>query len=192
MNSFCTAKASLIFSTKCFSVFGYKVVKHLTSWPLNELVKLTMLWTTGPRLLGNKCHLGKESPLHCIGANKSLLKASPIVNLVIASSYRNFCFKGARTPYKSPLFLLLRYLFQSWENLTCSQKAVQFKHILLPLYTESTNNGVGLQVLTTLVTALPLKHIQNVQHGITTSTQIINTTNYIEVVLIIIIIIINE
>ena len=22
--------------------------KHLTSWPLNELVKLTMLWTTGP------------------------------------------------------------------------------------------------------------------------------------------------
>ena len=29
-------------------VFGYKVVKHFTSWPLNELVKLTMLWTTGP------------------------------------------------------------------------------------------------------------------------------------------------
>ena len=64
------------------------------------------------KLLGNKCHLGKESPLHCIGAKKSLLKASPIVNLVIASSYRNFCFKGARIPYKSPLFLL-RYLFQS-------------------------------------------------------------------------------
>ena len=45
------AKASLIFSTKNFSVFGYKVVKDLTSWPLNELVKLTMLWTTGPRTL---------------------------------------------------------------------------------------------------------------------------------------------
>ena len=25
------------------SVFGYKVVKHLTSWPVNELVKLTKL-----------------------------------------------------------------------------------------------------------------------------------------------------
>ena len=36
---------------KNFSVFGYKVVKHLTSWPLNELFKLTMLWTTGPWLL---------------------------------------------------------------------------------------------------------------------------------------------
>ena len=51
MRSFCSAKASLIFSTKNISVFGYKVVKHLTSWPLNELVKLTMLWTTGPRYL---------------------------------------------------------------------------------------------------------------------------------------------
>ena len=39
-------KASLIFSTK--SVFGYKVIKHLRSRLLNELVKLTMLWTTGP------------------------------------------------------------------------------------------------------------------------------------------------
>ena len=50
MRSFCSAKASLIFSTKNFSVFGYKVVKHWPSWPLNELVKLTILRTTGPRL----------------------------------------------------------------------------------------------------------------------------------------------
>ena len=32
--------ASLIFSTKNISVFGYKVVKHLSSRPLNEPVKL--------------------------------------------------------------------------------------------------------------------------------------------------------
>ena len=83
------------------------------------------------RLLGNKCHLGKESPFHCIGAKKSLLKATPIVNLVTASSCRNFCFKGARTPYKSPLFLL-RYLFQSWEKLTCSQKACIVEWTLNP------------------------------------------------------------
>ena len=47
MRSFCSAKASLIFSTKNISVFGYKVITHL-SWPLNKLVKLTMLWITGP------------------------------------------------------------------------------------------------------------------------------------------------
>ena len=39
----CSAKASLIFLTKNISVYGYKVVKHLVSLPLNELVKLTML-----------------------------------------------------------------------------------------------------------------------------------------------------
>ena len=43
-------KASLIFSTKNISEFGYKVVKHLKSWPPNEIVKLTMLWTTLPWL----------------------------------------------------------------------------------------------------------------------------------------------
>ena len=31
------------FFNKNIDVFGYKVVKHLTSLPLNELVKLTML-----------------------------------------------------------------------------------------------------------------------------------------------------
>ena len=31
VRSFCIAKASQIFSTKKFSIFGYKVVKHLTS-----------------------------------------------------------------------------------------------------------------------------------------------------------------
>ena len=31
------------FFNKNFSVFGYKVVKHLTSGPLHELVKLVML-----------------------------------------------------------------------------------------------------------------------------------------------------
>ena len=51
VRSFCSAKASHIFSTKNISGFGYKVVKHLRSWPLNELVKLTMLWTTGPRIV---------------------------------------------------------------------------------------------------------------------------------------------
>ena len=42
---------SFFFNTN-ISVFGYKVKKHLTRWPLNELVvKLTMLWTTGPRVI---------------------------------------------------------------------------------------------------------------------------------------------
>ena len=44
-------EAFLIFFNKNISVFGYKVLKYVTSQPLNELVKLTMFWTTGPELL---------------------------------------------------------------------------------------------------------------------------------------------
>ena len=38
-------------STKKISVFGYKVLKHFTSSPLNKLIKLTMPLTTGPRFV---------------------------------------------------------------------------------------------------------------------------------------------
>ena len=43
MQKLFNAKAFLIGFQKNISVFGYKVIKHLTSGPLNELVKLTML-----------------------------------------------------------------------------------------------------------------------------------------------------
>ena len=39
---FAVQKLLSFFSTKNISVFGYKVIKHLTSLPLNELVKLTL------------------------------------------------------------------------------------------------------------------------------------------------------
>ena len=42
------AKDSHIFSTKSNSVLDYVVGIYLTSWRLNNVVKLTMLWTTGP------------------------------------------------------------------------------------------------------------------------------------------------
>ena len=43
VRSFYNTKASLIFSTKNISVFGYKIVKHITSSPLKEHARLTML-----------------------------------------------------------------------------------------------------------------------------------------------------
>ena len=52
------------FFNKNISVFGYKVVLHLTSWPLNGLVKLTMLWTTGPRYTKVKSFY-TWNPLYC-------------------------------------------------------------------------------------------------------------------------------
>ena len=91
MRSFCIANASHIFSTKNFSVFGYKLVKHLTSWPLNELVKLTMIWTTGPRaferqtlnsskVIAQRClyQVLKRSMRDAISYNVSYFKTFPI------------------------------------------------------------------------------------------------------------------
>ena len=36
------------------SMYLVKVVKHITSWPPNELVKLMILWTTGPWIRENE------------------------------------------------------------------------------------------------------------------------------------------
>ena len=55
--AFAVQKLLSFFQQKNFSVFGYNVAKHLTSWPLNELVKLRMLWTTGPRSLTSLVHV---------------------------------------------------------------------------------------------------------------------------------------
>ena len=46
--AFAVQKLLSFFQQKNFSVLGDKAVKHITSELLKELVKLTMLWTTGP------------------------------------------------------------------------------------------------------------------------------------------------
>ena len=46
--AFAVQKLLSFFSTKNISVFAYEVVKHLMSWPLNELVKLTCFEQPGP------------------------------------------------------------------------------------------------------------------------------------------------
>ena len=90
VRGFWSAKASLIFSTKNITVFRNKVVKHLTSWSLNGLVKLTMLWTTGPWwdiscsipnswCLASKQHSWKE-------LNKKH------VNIIISLTPKTYCF----------------------------------------------------------------------------------------------------
>ena len=49
VSSFCSAKATHIFSAKNIRVLYIESIKTVNKMTLNELVKLTMLWTTGPR-----------------------------------------------------------------------------------------------------------------------------------------------
>ena len=48
-SSFCSAKATPIFSAKNIRILYIESAKAVNEMTLNELVKLTMLWTTGPR-----------------------------------------------------------------------------------------------------------------------------------------------
>ena len=64
---------------KNFSIFGYKVVKDLMSWPLNELVQLTMLWTTWPWCLRQKV------PNGCVGSDRCLF-----IHTVVNHNTRHF------------------------------------------------------------------------------------------------------
>ena len=48
VSSFCIAKATHIFSAKNFRILYIESAKTVKEMTLNELVKLTTLWTTGP------------------------------------------------------------------------------------------------------------------------------------------------
>ena len=48
VSSFCTAKATHIFSAKNIRILYIELAKTVNEMTLNELVKLTTLWTTGP------------------------------------------------------------------------------------------------------------------------------------------------
>ena len=51
VSSFCSAKATHIFSAKNIIILYIESAKTVKEMTLNELVKLTMQWTTGPRVL---------------------------------------------------------------------------------------------------------------------------------------------
>ena len=49
VSSFCSAKATHIFSAKNIRILYIESAKTVNEMTLNKLVKLTTLWTTGPR-----------------------------------------------------------------------------------------------------------------------------------------------
>ena len=59
MSSFCSAKATHIFSAKNIRILYIESAKIVNEMTLNELVKLTTLWTTGPWYTPNppKCYI---------------------------------------------------------------------------------------------------------------------------------------
>ena len=56
VSSFCSAKATHIFSAKNIRMLCIESAKTVNEMTLNELVKLTTLWTTGPRTFPENVH----------------------------------------------------------------------------------------------------------------------------------------
>ena len=81
VRSFCSAKATHIFSAKNIRILYIESAKTVNEITLNELVKLTTLWTTGPRL-------GPFHPLYSVGLSK-LRRVCAIPWTIIAQAIYN-------------------------------------------------------------------------------------------------------
>ena len=65
VSSFCIAKATHIFSAKNIRILYIESTKTVNEMTLNELVKLTTLWTTGPKSLFRYNFSDHISPVIC-------------------------------------------------------------------------------------------------------------------------------
>ena len=78
VSSFCSAKATHILSAKNIKILYIESAKTVNEMTLNELVKLTTLWTTGPSIFG-----WKESTFS--GTMTSIQSGHPVILLARAS-----------------------------------------------------------------------------------------------------------
>ena len=67
VSSFCSAKATHIFSAKNIRILYIESAKTVNEMTLNDVVKLTTLWTTGPRKVGAVRNIFIENCIICIG-----------------------------------------------------------------------------------------------------------------------------
>ena len=127
MRIFCTAKDSLIFSTKNNSGFDNVVSVHLTNWRLNDIIRLTMLWTTGPRKLSVVLHFSSSATSICQYPDQRSSSKINFCRLIILYMYEQ-CLNSSQCNNNNapPLFILFPFIFSSkvialepldWRNL---------------------------------------------------------------------------
>ena len=107
VSSFCSAKATHIFSTKNIGILYIESAKTVNEMTLNELVKLTTLWTTGPWYLlwlFWLCHSAQ---------------VNTVAEIIGKSDYINSAWAAFRSAKWSPMFwLLLLDLSTLWRTPT--------------------------------------------------------------------------
>ena len=100
VSSFCNAKATHIFSAKNIRILCIESAKTVNEMTLNELVKLTTLWTTGPwcTLININYH---------ISTKKLILSGKHVLPFFTVCSKNSLVFSGTQVcDTGSPLALL--------------------------------------------------------------------------------------
>ena len=99
MSSFCSAKATHIFSAKNIRILYVESAKTVNEMTLNELVKLTTLWTTGPRSLNNILPL-------CLRGSGSVLFSRPSTGYIFvsASVLAKYFIRRQSLPYRGIVY----------------------------------------------------------------------------------------
>ena len=82
VSSFCSAKATHISSAKNIRILYIESAKTVNEMTLNELVKLTTLWTTGPKLSPPQLYIGWHpkmpvNPFNWLNSISLFLKVNP-------------------------------------------------------------------------------------------------------------------
>ena len=139
VSSFCSAKATHIFFSKNIRILCIESAKTVNEMTLNELVKPTTLWTTGPwkvAMIGRCCCLKKASlwRFHCTSNQREdFMKA-------LVSSFNLYLSLGKSRRWQTFLtfprklgltihanYLLLETIYMKCQSLFSGKKKTYFK-----------------------------------------------------------------
>ena len=135
VSSFCSAKATHIFSAKNIRILCIEFAKTVNEMILNELVKLTTLWTTGPRFSSwvlllttfftAKIHLSSQILLLFLimygeNANSALDERDVPIGIFVYASYKHMMrvlMRSARNVHNICFFFCFFFCGEMWKNI---------------------------------------------------------------------------
>ena len=131
VSSFCIANATHIFSAKNIRILCIESAKTANEMTFNELVKLTMLWTTGPcKLFFIK--LTEHSIYHCNVCNVMMQHCCHIfwVCTTVQWSHTIFHYAGFKYSVLCAHLFTSNWQLPSWNSLSVS-KPIYMTFVLL-------------------------------------------------------------
>ena len=142
VSSFCSVKATHIFSAKNIKILCIESAKTVNEMTLNELVKLTTLWTTGPwsctriLLADRELYCAHKSP-RCLVWRRSSFRM-----FLIFSRRTWFCHRNRKKKKKKnqlPVLDLLRHF--NWRDWIYVTEEETLSNDFVPFWKGSTVNG---------------------------------------------------